>query len=342
MKTDVLICVESSHERGMGHLFRAITLAKCLCSNQVSVVIVCNNHSAALAKLHAAGCKHHILQMGYNELEVLGQPWEIEILEKFNPTLWLDDRMALSVRHKEVLADKVFTCSIDDLNLVNATTQVQFEIMPYAFTGKQGRDIHAGIKYTVLAPAFAALQRLRGTALSEAKILVNMGGSDTYNATCFVVQQLLFLERKARVITGPSFAHNAQLLALLEEDKKNLISCSSAVADLAQAFAEHDLLICAGGVTPFEAAANGLPTIVLATEKHEQINAETIEHLGFGVYMGKRQGKNFEGDLKSALDKIQKHGLSKMSKTAMSEVDGQGAQRITNIIVHGLEKLREK
>ena len=54
-----------------------------------------------------------------------------------------------------------------------------------------------------------------------------------------------------------------------EFENKNFILKKN-VKNIYNEFFKNDLLICGGGMTPFEAASTGLPSIVIATEKFEK------------------------------------------------------------------------
>ncbi len=60
------------------------------------------------------------------------------------------------------------------------------------------------------------------------------------------------------------------------------------VPSMAAEFARHDLAITAGGITPFEANASGLPCIVVSTELFEKPVGRALQELGGSIYAGHR------------------------------------------------------
>src|SRR5947208_31595 len=125
------------------------------------------------------------------------------------------------------------------------------------------------------------------TALNS--LVVSMGGSDTYGVTVDVARALKQRGTGATVILGPGFAHDEALAAVKHEGlvlKRN-------VPSLAEEFFHHDLAITAGGLTPCEANAAGLPCIIIATESWEARTGQELEQLGGSRFAGSRGAIDF-------------------------------------------------
>ncbi|MEK9285548.1 hypothetical protein MTR72_39130 [Bradyrhizobium sp. ISRA442] len=112
--------------------------------------------------------------------------------------------------------------------------------------------------------------------------MVSLGGSDTYGATTKVVALLRKRGLSATVIIGPGFQHRSALEAELTSE----FELKTAVPSLVEEMSYHDLGIVGGGITAFEAAASGLPTILIANEEFEVPVARHLAGLGAARYGG--------------------------------------------------------
>ena len=98
------------------------------------------------------------------------------------------------------------------------------------------------------------------------------------------------------------------------------------VASLPLEFARHDFGITGGGVTAFEAAAAGLPTIVIANEPHEVAYARYLQDLGCAIYGG-------------TADSIQDNAfdlrpdIPAMSRAGMAHLGADGAKTVLDAVL---------
>jgi spore coat polysaccharide biosynthesis predicted glycosyltransferase SpsG len=177
----------------------------------------------------------------------------------------------------------------------------------------KGKRVLSGLAYLVLDPAVRRYRRQRQRLDS---LIVSMGGADTYGLTIDVLRALRARGRGATVVVGPGFAHDKELSALAEG-----FTVRRSVASLAEEFSRHDLAITAGGVTPFEANAAGLPCIIIAAEPWEERAGRQLEALGGCRYAGSRHDIDV-----SALDEALP--IERMSAAALAAVPADGADRV--------------
>ncbi|HJR56529.1 MAG TPA: hypothetical protein VJ798_08110 [Rhizomicrobium sp.] len=308
------LCIEASHARGMGHLFRALALAEALASQNGKVHFYLNAFAPAEELLH--GRRHSFTTVALDDGN-----WASAIIHKDGINTWINDRLDTGVSHAQSVREagaKLVTfddrgdgATLADINIV-AFPASDDETLP-------GRRILAGPQALVLDPAIAAFRRPR-SALNS--LVVSMGGSDTYGVTMDVVRALKHRGRTATVILGPGFAHDAALAVV----KHDGLTVKRNVPSLAEEFARHDLAITAGGLTPCEANAAGLPCIVIATEMWEVRVAQVLEQLGGSLFAGSRGHIDF-GFLDRPL------AIAAMSAAAMRGVPHDGAQAIAREIL---------
>lgn len=100
----------------------------------------------------------------------------------------------------------VLLAAIDDCG--EGADYVDLHFCAMLFHNLRGRHIYSGKEYMILNPEIARYRRRR-TALN--KILVTLGGSDTYGVTVKVVKILKEKGLKADIVTGPDFQHSDEL-----------------------------------------------------------------------------------------------------------------------------------
>lgn len=329
MAPSVILCIEASHAKGMGHLFRSMRLARVLASQGVVCHFVVNPDATALQLLQAEGFAASVCPV--DEPEETG--WESGVVAAIKPEagsgLWINDRLGTTAKHAHAVHSAgVKLVSFDDSGEGGHEADALFLTMPCSYGVKTPRHGHryAGLEFLVLDPILKHFAKQRQDTLNP-RLLVSMGGSDTYGATIVVARQLRHLALPATIVTGPAFAHKQQLQTLLDEAPDMFVH-KTFVPSLYEEFAAHDALVCAGGMTLFEAGATGLPAFVIATEPHEEANAQYAMQQGFAFWIGKRQGEHVDCQLDSILAKSP---LDHMSARGLESLDAQGVFRCAKL-----------
>lgn len=309
------ICVEASHRRGMGHLFRVLNLCETLLDRKLPFRIFINRDEVSQTLLAQRKLAFDLVKLEFEE-----NGWQAELIRKYGIKLWIDDRLDTDAGHAaRVKNEGIPLVTFDDRGA--GAVYADLNVAALAFDESeplQGAKVLRGPRYLVLN---RGIERYRRKRTKEASIIVTMGGSDTHGATVRIVKILKAAGRSATVIVGPAFGHEAALLGVLDEGfvlKKN-------VRSLVEEFSHHDLAITGGGITPFEANASGLPCIVVANEDFEIPVGRGLAEMGGAVFAGHYSAIDthfFESDLP----------IEKMSEAAMAHIDLQGAARVADEI----------
>lgn len=307
----IAICIEASHARGLGHLFKAVHFAALLRERKEPFVVLVNDDPKAASILDNHGIPWRSVPLADTR-----SGWESQIIREFGVEVWLNDRLETDLEHAErVKRHGVKLVTVDDRG--TGATRADLHFAPLLFTDPAtlgGKRVLTGHRYLILAPEVARYKRERERVGS---IVVSLGGSDTYGATLKVMAILKRQGKGATVIAGPSFRHRAELEQLADDR----FTLKGAVPSLVEEFHRHDLAITGGGVTPFEANASGLPCIVVANEEHEIPIARYLEELGSSVFAGHHTGIDqsvFEREL----------DLAAMSRAGMAQIAGEGAKEM--------------
>jgi len=301
----------------MGHLFRAINLHRTLRAKGFdSVIALLDGDDASKNWLKKAAIPYAIV----NNSKEGG--WEASLIAKFSPKVWVNDRLNTDLNHARILKmaglwlatfdDAGTGANIADLHVAAlANVRGDFPV---------GRVSLIGPDYLVSSPEIMQLRKMR-TKIE--RLIVTLGGSDTHGATISVIKLLNAHCRSATIVLGPSFAHERELSSL---NSNNLI-IKRAVPSLLKELAAHDLAITGGGLTAFEAAMLGIPTLVVANEPWEILHAKYLESLGCSIFVGTHYEINLD-ILDKGID------IECMSRSALNAFFYDGANKVGEALIN--------
>lgn len=312
----ICLCVEGSHQKGMGHVFRGVNLADALRAEGLDSFFVINNDQRSVDIIKSSGLPFEVA-----DISDQSSGWESEIVRRRGVRVWMNDRLETSDHHAITLKElNISLVTFDDLGCGARYADLHVAALPGLFKNNKisGRKILSGIDYLVLNPEIRQYRRER---IKLEKILVTLGGSDTYGATVIVANILKQLGVSSTIILGPNFLHRQELDAVID----NGFIVKEAIPSMIRELADYDLAITGGGITPFEANALGLPCIIVANELHEIENAEYLESLGCSVFAGHYEHLR-EDIFTTNLD------IGVMSKNGLTKIPIDGAEKIAREI----------
>lgn len=313
----IALCIECSNTRGMGHLFRALLYADHLRDDQCPFIVLVNSDKTAIQILEEKNIDYVVV-----DYEDLDSHWENKIIKKYGITCWINDKFDTSFEMgSHIKETNIPFFVIDDVGKGERFADVSFAGMLFPTKKVYLSDhVEKGIEYIILNPEISKYRRERKTL---DKILVSLGGSDTYGATVGVVRALVQYGIKADIHIGPEFA----FMDDLQKVNKKSFRILQRVPSLIELYNEYDFAITGGGVTCCEAMASGLPCAIIANEDHEINTAMYFEKRGSCVFFGKHDSWD-----EKKLQKIDGIDLAKMSRTGMDLFPLDAVDRIFNII----------
>lgn len=305
------ICVESSHGKGMGHLFRAMCLVECIKAKNDGYVLIVNDDKRSAAVLKKRG-----IMFEAADLSDFTSGWEAALIRKHKIDVWVNDRLDTDARHaKNIKEAGISLVSFDDRGSGARKADINFGSMPFNYSyALSGKKVFSGLEYLVIDKRIDALRRLRREMRS---VVVTLGGSDTYGITPKVVDILKKRNISAKVIVGPCFEHMAELKRVADERHEIIDNVDS----LPEEFFKHDMAVTSGGITPLEANAAGLPCIIIANEPHEIDTGRMLEKLGSSLFAGYRD------DVDSAVFE-KKMDLESLSRAGLEGITTNGAENV--------------
>lgn len=309
----IAICIEASHKRGMGHIFRALNFSKYLEEKKEPYVILINNDPASLKLLSEHNRPYEVIHFQDTDSN-----WEAELIKKYKVDIWLNDKFESSAalcRH--VKEQKILLAAIDDVGEGADLVDLHFAGMLFGRKKSEipGKHVFCGFEYNILNPEIEKFKRKRTTAK---KIIVSLGGSDTYGATVLAVNILKKYGYSADIVVGPNFRHEKELTETIDTRYRIFHT----VPSLVEMFSHYDVAVTGGGVTCIEANAAGLPCIIIASEIHEITTGKYMEQLGGAIFAGYYKELREEAFQLGYLD------ISHMSECGKKEVSLKGSENI--------------
>jgi spore coat polysaccharide biosynthesis predicted glycosyltransferase SpsG len=306
-----LFCVEASNAKGMGHLFRAINLHRILREQGYqSAIALLGGDVASQDWLERAAIPYVSVR---NEKDA---EWEMALIARFSPKVWINDRLNTNAEHAGLIKRAgLWLCTFDDMG--SGATLADLHVAALANVRGEspaGKRVLIGSDYLIFPPEIARMRRAR---TEKRRWIVTLGGSDTHGVTISVIEWLYARSKPATIVLGPAFVHENALPFL---DSERLIIKRS-VPSLLEELADHDLAITGGGLTAFEAAVMGVPTVIIANERWEVAHAQYLQSLGCSVFAGAYDQINLDL-LDNDID------FENMSNAALTAFPPDGAKKV--------------
>ncbi|MBN2209717.1 MAG: hypothetical protein JW759_10540 [Candidatus Coatesbacteria bacterium] len=188
-----------------------------------------------------------------------------------------------------------------------------------------------GPEYAALAPQFAEARSRFSVRDSLERLVISMGGSDPSFATLIAHQAAARLEGlMIDIVLGPAFSETYwERLRPKIDETRTCIHRNVSQKELGDMLASADGCIVSGGITMFEAAAVGLPAIVVSQNPPQLENARRLASYGAVVNAGLFSQASAE-DITSILAGWQSScgARAELSTRARQTVDAMGLERI--------------
>jgi spore coat polysaccharide biosynthesis predicted glycosyltransferase SpsG len=242
---------------------------------------------------------------------------------------------------EQVKSTGLFIASFDDFR--TCPTAPDLVIIPYAGADRMEVGEKGGTRY-LLGPKYFIL----GTKFLEARevqrnhrdrsIMVCLGGADVNNLTETIVADIIDATNDIHlnIVRGPCAAEWSPKFKKQLLDTKVSHNIYEAPDSLVQIMKNSTIGVFSSGLTPYEAAAVGLPSIVVSLNEYHQglvdKFAETDAIISFGTFKYK--------DNKVALDQIvadlidDDDRIDAMSARGQEAIDGLGIKRIVDEILN--------
>ncbi|NQS98997.1 MAG: UDP-2,4-diacetamido-2,4,6-trideoxy-beta-L-altropyranose hydrolase [candidate division Zixibacteria bacterium] len=167
-------------------------------------------------------------------------------------------------------------------------------------------------------------------------ILVTLGGADKGNTVLKVIHALLRLDPdsfNAAVIAGSNNLCTTEIESALRSTKHR-IRLKENTRQISAEMAKADIAITGGGITAWESAFMGLPSIIIVLAENQRPNAEKLNEKGIAINLGLYESLSPEM-IALKLEKLMNnpHKRRNMSDLGRKLVDCEGAERVMSLML---------
>lgn len=344
-----VIRADGSLKLGMGHIMRSLALAEGLRKSNISPVFVTRTSQSTVL---------NILESAGHTVESFPQDWSLQKDLEFTRQLihQLGARIVVTdignstvMEHpeeyegylSEIKKLGVFLATIDDSNDLRFVSDVVMnsncgaEAFPYR--SSDGTQYLLGPRFFLFRDEFAEVADCPREVRKQAnRIVVTLGGSDLGAITGKVLQALARLNTdppiELTLVLGLEGHLRGTLAATLDTfgGRCRLFDTDCNMADL---FLWSDVAITGGGLTKYETALTGTPSLFLSLVDNQHRVAEKFSQEGTSVYLGPGTQVSEEVIRRELELLLRDHDRRQaMSQAGKRLVDGNGVQRVLQVL----------
>jgi len=340
-----LIRCDAAPSIGFGQAVRCLALADELRDrHDMQVEFAMINGRLGIEQVASKGYKvHHPDQ---EELSVDDEgAWLQAVVRETQPRiLVLDVRTAFEPQVVRTTREQgVYTATIDDPSERRLVVDSAFyppvpQVEKLDWSAFDG-ELRVGWEWVPLRPEFARARARRLSRVSDQseppRILVTMGGSDPGGLTMLALEALDRLDEDFTIdlILGGGFMHESAFQTWMVGAKRKY-RVRRNVPDLSDLMVEIDLAVISFGVTAYEIATIGVPSIHLClTEDHAE-SSISFSDAGMAVTLGHYIDASSDR-IASAVQTLLANTAQRasISEQARDRMDGQGAARVSDELV---------
>jgi len=333
----LLIRADASPQIGTGHIMRCLALAQAWNHQGGRVIFATHNISPGLqSRLTNEGMKV------INARVTAGSREDAEKTAIFSQQIQAEwvviDGSHFNDQYQKVIKDLgVNLLCIDDQGEANyyyadwVLNQNIYADEKLYHNRKSYTKLLLGSQYVLLRKEFWQWQGIRRETTTIAhKILVTLGGADAGNVTAKVVEALLqikMVDLECVIVLGANNPHYGQLQAMLNTSGKGWRLLVN-IDNMPEFMAWADVAITAAGMTAWELAFMGLPSLMLVLAPNQGAIARHLGEAEMTVNLGWHEQVTVESirsQCEALLGNFEQR--QNMSRLLQSHVDGQGVWR---------------
>ena len=324
----IVFRVDGYRKIGLGHIYRALTLAQRIMDHQV-IFLMDSRYPLGIS----------IVKQSHQEI-VTFKGDSIPVIETLNSDILINDILDTNVQYMQALKRMgKFVINFEDLGegaqYANLVINALYE-SPVPYTNHLW-----GPDYVCLRDEFYSIKKEK--LRPEVKnILITFGGVDEGNLTCKVLSALhkCKADFKVTVILGLGYIHDSSLNQFLEKSKVNC-QIKRNVKYISKYMAKADLVYTSCGRTVYEVAAVGTPCITLAQNEREMWHLYANINNGI-INLGLGKTVEEEKIIEVTEELVNKPHLRLEMQKKMQRHDlKSGIDRVLEAIFHHYNKFRK-
>jgi spore coat polysaccharide biosynthesis predicted glycosyltransferase SpsG len=344
----VLFVTVADNRIGFGHLNRCLSVANIVVTMGVTPQFAVFGDVCAASQVSHAKFPLQMFPVAELAQEFRSKPVDVAIVDVVYPAYFRDGNQPMDLFGPLRRSTRVIT-AIDTLGEETIAEQacdipVDFLAAPYALAeadkarlAKVSCQVLCGPDYALLSPDYIGLAD-RAPRPDANRVLVTCGGSDPLSWTPVVLAALESIggHLSVRVIVGPLFSLPLRAeIAKCAATSRHQVEIVDAPDSLATHMQWCDVAIAASGLTKYELAATGTPTVLFSIDAFHDENNGAFAALQVTEDLGASPSQAAIAAAARGLLADRGRRMA-MSASARGVVDGRGAQRL---IAKVMEKL---
>jgi len=335
----ILFLPDCGPEVGGGHVMRCLALAEALMAEGAACAMLATPSTTrmldafapqALERIAAPDPAFPALTDGAREA---GARWGADVIfvDHYRLAAEAEQRLGQTVAVIDDLADRRHACRL----LIDPTLGRTQE--DYAALTPAGCRVLTGPAHALLAPRFAqaraaALGRRR-PARAPRRLLLSLGLTDLGGITERVIRLIepQLGDLNVDIVVGGGAPSLATLQGMAAGDRRIRLHVDT--RDMAALIAAADIGVGAGGVSTWERATLGLPSISVVLADNQRNLARALDRRG--AVLASEAGEGLSMDLPAAFARLLGDGVlrRRLSETSASLCDGRGAARVAEAVL---------
>ncbi|MDI6704431.1 MAG: hypothetical protein QME40_07165 [bacterium] len=316
--------VSANRKIGIGHLIRSLSLASYLKdTTSIEVLFFMKNGGKG---------KDIVEDRGF---EVTSK--DDVILKRFKPQIMIIDMREVDIRYIQLLKGRgIKVICLDNVgDSRNMSDIVINGIVHLPYKDSSQPKIYEGPDYIILNSDFVEVHdKHKPIKEKVTKILVTFGGSDPCGLTIKVIDALSkqIFDLEITVVIGILFNGREKLERLLY-GKRNLV-LREGIKNMASLMYEADLCLTSFGITCYELACAGVPTIIISPTSYHNELAKIFARFGTSIDLGIGRYVTSSKILDAVNSLCNNRALREdMSVSGKRLIDGRGIDRVAKIIL---------
>ena len=323
MINKVMILTEGGSEIGLGHITRCLALYEAFKEYDIEPVLIVNGDKKVDEFLRNQDIQYKI------------ENWVKNAKLIKDLILIIDSYLAPGEVYSTLKKNNNVLVVIDDYNRLqyNAHIIVSPTIYGEFLDYKKHSNILylLGSKYIILRKEFWDIPSKKINKDLK-NIMITFGGEDLRNLTPRILGLLKDMPYNFHVVIGKAFKD----ISYISKYKKSNINFyfDLNAKEMLNLMLLSDVAISSCGMTLYELARVGVPTIGIVVAENQKLNAEYFQKLEYLAYAGEYKNNSLDRSILENLETLNNYNERELrSKIGKGLIDGLGAKRIIKEVV---------
>jgi len=337
MAKNILFRCDASEVVSLGHLKRSIALAKALTAiNGVKIGFATYDDPEARELL--GGFKNQTTFLKDMVNTGLDMTKLLDVIAKVGADMVVVDSYSANAGYFSSLKEKgIITVYFEDFLEVECSADVIINglidadktkyISPHQFLG---------LKYLILAPEYWEISGLRNEVKDPSSILITMGGSDHHNITPRVLGLLNSIEHPMTIHTVIGhYYNNLDKITAAAKSCRHDVVLHYRLDNIRDVIQKCQIAISGGGMTLYELAVCGVPTIGIALSDDQRNNVMCLGKKQVIISLDVKNSRDINKEIGTQLNSLLNNNRKRQDLAFNSGniIDGRGAMRVSAELV---------